>query len=458
MAEKKKDQPGDRSAQPTWADEIARRKARILAEKPVAVAPDEARAMLLDFRVRQLELELQNEELRRTQAELQASRARLADLYDHAPVGYITESESGMIVEANCTAARLLGVPRDALDGLALNRHILPEDQDIYYLHRKRLLATAGPQICELRMLRPDHPPFWARLEATVARDTGGEVLCRVVISDVTAEKQAEEERQRLKAQLAQIDKMESIERLAAGVANDFNNMLGIILGHAELALDHADPDLPFLANLREIGKAVDRSAKLTWQLLSFARMQTVVVHGLDLNSALKGMRGLLRRLAGTGVKLSWKVDAGLWSVAMDVSQLEQILANLCSNARDAMAGKGQMTVAAHNVHWSAADSLAHAGPSPGDYVRLVVSDHGCGIGDEARDKLFEPFFTTKELGRGTGLGLAIVYGIVQQNNGFITVHSEPDRGTVFTIYLPRHAGDDGLLPPPAQVAHLVRG
>jgi signal transduction histidine kinase len=142
----------------------------------------------------------------------------------------------------------------------------------------------------------------------------------------------------------------------------------------------------------------------------------------------------------------------------MDVSQLEQILANLCSNARDAMAGKGQMTVAADNVHWTAADSRAHAGPSPGDYVRLVVSDHGCGIGDEARDKLFEPFFTTKELGRGTGLGLAIVYGIVQQNNGFITVHSEPDRGTVFTIYLPRHAGDDGLLPPPAQVAHLVRG
>lgn len=306
-------------------------------------------------------------------------------------------------------------------------------------------------------MLRPDHPPFWARLEATVARDPGGGVLCRVVISDVTAEKQAEEGRQRLQAQLAQTDKMASIERLAAGVANDFNNMLGIILGHAELAMDHADPDLPFLANLREIGKAVERSAKLTWQLLSFARMQTVAVHGLDLNSALKGMRSLLRGLAGKGVKLNWRPDAELWSVAMDVSQLEQILVNLCGNARDAMAGRGRMMVAAHNVHWSAEDNLMQAGPSPGDYVTLVVSDEGCGIGDEAMDKLFEPFFTTKEFGRGTGLGLAIVYGIVMQNNGFIKVHSQPDCGTVVKVYLPRHATGNGLPFPAARLAHHAR-
>lgn len=440
MAETKQDHPGELFEQHAWAEEIAQRKALMLPYNLTEQSSDEIQAMLFELRVHQLELELQNEELRRTQAELEASRARLADLYDHAPVGYITESESGMVVEANFTAAGLLGVPRNALVRLPLSRHILPEDQDIYYHHRKRLLDTGGPQVCELRMLRPDRPPFWARLEAMVAHDQGDEVLCRVVLSDITAEKLAEEGRQRLKAQLAQTDKMESIERLAGGVANDFNNMLGVILGHAELALDRADPDQPFFANLREIRKAVDRSAKLTWQLLSFARMQTVAaVHGLDLNSAMEGLRATVKRIAGKGVDLVWVPEPELWPVTMDFTQLEQILVNLCSNARDAMAGMGRIRVEAHNVVWTAEDSLHHAGPSPGEYVALVVSDDGCGIGSEAMDKLFEPFFTTKTLGPSTGLGLAIVYGIVKQNNGYINVHSQPDRGTVFKVYLPRH-------------------
>ncbi len=441
MAKEKQHQPGDLCEQSPWAEECALRKALVLPDNLSAQSSDEVQAMLFELRVHQLELEMQNEELRRIQAELEASRACLADLYDHAPVGYITESESGMVVEANFTAAGLLGVPRNALVRLPLSRHILPEDQDIYYHHRKRLLEIGGPQVCELRMLRPDQPPFWARLEAMVAHDQGDAVLCRVVISDITAEKQAEEGRQRLKAQLAQMDKMESIERLAGGVANDFNNMLGIILGHAELALNHADPDLPFFANLREIGKAVDRSAKLTWQLLSFARMQTVTaVHGLDLNSAMDSLRATMERIAGKGIDLAWMPEPELWPITMDFTQFEQILVNLCSNARDAMAGMGRIRVEAHNVQWTAEDSLHHAGPSPGEYVALVVSDEGCGIGSEAMDKLFEPFYSTKVISQSTGLGLAIVYGIVKQNNGFINVHSQPDRGSVFKVYLPRHA------------------
>ena len=401
--------------------------------------PGELGKVFHELRVHQIELEIQNEELRRIQAELEASRARLGDLYDFAPVGYLTESETGMIVEANLTAASLLDVTRSSLLRLWLSRFILPEDQDIYYLHRKRLFETGGPQVCELRMLRPGSPPFWARLESIVAHDQKGAPMARVVLSDITVSKRAEEGRQKLKEQLAQIQQMESMERLAGGVANDFNNMLGIILGHAEMALDHADPDQPFFANLEEIGKAVDRSANLTWQLLSFARMQTVATHGLDLNETVEGLLTMLRRLVGKDIDLVWIPAAQLWQVTMDVSQIEQILVNLCVNSRDAIAGRGQITVEVKNETWMAEDNVSHVGFPPGEYVAIIVSDDGCGIVGEGVDKLFEPFFTTKKAGRNAGLGLAIVYGIVKQNSGFINVFSEPALGTVFKIYLPRH-------------------
>ena len=283
-----------------------------------------------------------------------------------------------------------------------------------------------------------------------------------MVLSDVTASKQAEEGQLRLKEQLAQIERMESIERLAGGVANDFNNMLGIILGNTEMALDHADPDQPFFANLQEIGKAVNRSANLTWQLLSFARMQTVATQGLDLNETVAGLLAMLRPIAGPDLDLVWIPGPGAWPVTMDVYQIEQILVNLCSNARDAITGRGQITVEVKNVSWQGGGTVNQAGFSPGEYVALIVSDDGCGLAAEATDKLFEPFFTTKRAtGLSSGLGLAIVYGIVKQNGGFINVYSEPDQGTIFKIHLPRHAATVEQLPwveqkDPGEVHHAV--
>lgn len=460
----KKDHPGDLSELRKWAEEIARRKAGAVPENLAARSSGEIEEMFHELRVHQIELEIQNEELRQAQAELEASRARLGDLYDYAPVGYVTENQTGVIVEANLTATTLLNVPWGELIRMPLNHFILPEDQDIYHRHRKQLLATGAPQRCELRMLRSYSPPFWARLEAVAAHDQDGAPLYRVVLSDVTASKQAEEGRLRLKEQLAQIERMESIERLAGGVANDFNNMLGIILGHAEMALDHADPDLPFFANLQAIGKAVDRSANLTWQLLSFARMQTVATQGLDLNETVAGLLATLRQIAGKNIDLAWTPGPGLWPVTMDVSQIEQILVNLCSNARDAIAGRGKITVEVKNVSWPAGDTLNQAGFPPGEYVALVVGDDGCGLAAEATDKLFEPFFTTKKTtGLSAGLGLAIVYGIVKQNGGFINVYSEPSQGTIFKIYLPRHATTVEQLPQveqkePAEGRHAAIG
>ena len=260
-------------------------------------------------------------------------------------------------------------------------------------------------------------------------------------IQDITERKLAEEEKGRLETQLQQAVKMESVGRLAGGIAHDFNNMLGVILGHTELALSQVDPAQPLHADLAEIDKAARRSADLTRQLLAFARKQTVLPLVLDLNATVAGMLKMLHRLLGENVHLAWRPGPGLWPIKMDPSQVDQILANLCVNARDSISGVGTLTIETGNVSCDEAYCDAHPEVAPGDYVRLVVSDTGCGMDKQTQAHLFEPFFTTKGQGKGTGLGLATLYGMVKQNDGFVHVYSEPGTGTTFTIYLPRHLG-----------------
>ncbi|MHB8830479.1 MAG: ATP-binding protein, partial [Syntrophales bacterium] len=251
----------------------------------------------------------------------------------------------------------------------------------------------------------------------------------------------AEEEKAKLQNQLLQSQKIEAIGQLAGGVAHDFNNMLGVIIGHAEVAMDKADTAQPLHADLEEILKAAQRSADLTRQLLTFARKQVISPKVLDLNETVEGMLKMLRRLIGEDINLAWLPGVDVWPVKMDSSQIDQLLANLCINARDAIAGVGKVTIETVNTRLDNDYCADHAGFIPGNFVMLAVSDNGCGIDKESLDKIFEPFFTTKEAGKGTGLGLATVYGIVKQNSGFINVYSEPDRGTTFRIYLPRYVG-----------------
>ena len=272
---------------------------------------------------------------------------------------------------------------------------------------------------------------------------------------DITARKRAEAEQEHLQTQLVQAQKMESIGRLAGGVAHDFNNLLGVILGYTELALEHANPVQPLYADLLEIQKAAQRSADLTRQLLAFARKQTIAPQVCDLNETVAGMLKLLRRLIGEPIALMWRPGSSLWPVKVDPAQIDQVLANLCVNARDAIAGVGQITIETGNASLDAAVCAQHAGWIPGEYVRLAVSDDGCGMDAETLAHLFEPFFTTKGVGRGTGLGLATLYGVVQQNRGFIHVSSAPGRGTTFTLYWPRHRdkGAPAALAGPAEPA-----
>ncbi len=256
------------------------------------------------------------------------------------------------------------------------------------------------------------------------------------------ARKRAEEERKTVEAQLIQAQRLESVGRLAGGVAHDFNNMLSVIMGHAELAMNQTSPSSPLLDHLRAIRYAAGNSADLTRQLLAFARKQTIDPKVLNLNSTLNGMLKMLRRLIGEDIDLAWQPGRNLWSVRIDPSQLDQILINLCVNARDAIAGVGRVSIVTENSVFDESHRANHADTVPGEYVLLAVSDDGCGMDRETMNNIFEPFFTTKDLGKGTGLGLSMVYGIVKQNSGFITLSSETGQGTTFRIYLPRH-GDE---------------
>lgn len=275
--------------------------------------------------------------------------------------------------------------------------------------------------------------------EVTAFRSTPEHFACIYV--DVTERKRALEAQAELESQLQQAQKMESVGRLAGGVAHDFNNMLGVILGNAEMALLEVKPASPVHTDLVEIKKAAERSADLARQLLAFARKQTVAPKVLDLNMTVEGMSKMLERLIGESVKLEWRPQTGLWPVKVDPSQIDQILANLCVNARDAIDEVGAIVVSTANCTLSGERCVCEAGISPGDYVLLSVKDNGKGMDEDTKEHIFEPFFTTKPVGQGTGLGLATVYGIVQQNEGFIRVESSPAQGTAFKIYLPRYRG-----------------
>lgn len=286
----------------------------------------------------------------------------------------------------------------------------------------------------EVQGIRKNGEQFWEKVAVSPMRDASGKIV-RFLLSreDVTDLKKMEN-------QFQQAQKMEAVGRLAGGVAHDFNNMLGVILGRTELALSSIDEDSPLHGDLQEIHKAAERSASLVRQLLAFARRQTANPRVLDLNEVLAGMIKMLRRLIGEDIDLAWLPGREVWPVKIDPAQLDQILANLVVNARDAISGGGNITIETDNASFGDAYCAEHEGFLSGDYARLTVTDSGCGIEAGVFDRIFEPFFTTKETGRGTGLGLATVYGIVRQNLGFINVYSEPGCGSTFKIYLPRFA------------------
>jgi two-component system, cell cycle sensor histidine kinase and response regulator CckA len=349
-------------------------------------------------------------------------------------VGFLIDRE-GKILTLNDELARCLDRPREELVGENIFTLLPPEVAGRRKAWLDEVLRTGQPLHREdERNGRVFHNSVHPLCDAP-----GCVTRIAVFGRDISELRRAEKEREKLRSQLFQAQKIDSVGRLAGGVAHDFNNRLGVILGQAELALENMDPSEPLYDCLKEIQRAAQFSADLTRQLLAFAREQTIAPKVIDLNETVEGMLKMLRRLIGEEIQFSWVPRSDLWPVNMDPSQIDQILANLCVNARDAITGIGKVTIETANATIEKGYCSRYGESIPGDYVTLAVSDNGCGIAPENREHLFEPFFTTKGIGNGTGLGLATVYGIVKQNHGFIDVYSEPGKGTTFTIYLPRH-------------------
>ena len=334
-----------------------------------------------------------------------------------------------------------LGYKMEELLGRSAIAIVHPDDRlGIQQAFEKALHSQIDHHAFELRLLHKNGSIKWVNHRASLLYNTD-HVPMQILImgTDITAHKLEEDQKEKLESQLLQAQKMESIGRLAGGVAHDFNNMLGVILGHAELALENTPAHQPIHADLQEIRKAAERSAGLTKQLLAFARKQTAVPQVLNLNETIDGMLMMIRRLIGEQVNLTWQPSSDLGPVKIDPSQIDQILVNLCVNARDAINGSGQIRIETCNQLFDEASCARHAGMRPGKYVRLSVKDTGCGMDAETLAQIFEPFFTTKGVGKGTGLGLATVYGIVKQNQGIIEVDSSVGQGTTFHVYLPQH-------------------
>ncbi|MBI5905017.1 MAG: DUF3365 domain-containing protein [Deltaproteobacteria bacterium] len=404
-----------------------------------------------------------NVSLRRSERMLREREELFRSQFEqHAAVKLIVDPDTGGIVDANPAAARFYGWPRERLRRMKIGEiNTLPPEE---LAEKLREVGSGAGGRYEFRHRRADGSVRDVEVYSTRIQAKGRGYL-HSIVHDVTDRKRGEEERKRLESELAQSEKMESIGRLAGGVAHDFNNMLMVILAHSEMAIGKIGTEESVREDLVEIRNAAERSAVLTRQMLAFARKQAVApvvldlnatVEGmfamlrrlmgepvvLDLNATVEGMFAMLRRLMGEEIDVVWLPQAGLWPVKMDPGQIDQILANLCANARDAIAGVGKVTIRTENASLDGAFCARHPGSVPGEYVVLSVGDDGSGMDKEILERLFEPFFTTKEVGRGTGLGLATVYGIVRQNNGVIEVDSEPGDGTVFRIYLPRHAGE----------------
>jgi PAS domain S-box-containing protein len=345
----------------------------------------------------------------------------------------------GLFTEVNDIACSRLGYTREEMLRMS------PADIDAPELLEKlpetiQRLLKEGHCTFEMTHIAGDGRKIPVEINAHRFTHQGQSIVISIA-RDITERRRSEEEKSKLQNQLQQSQKMESVGRLAGGVAHDFNNMLGVILGHAEVAMERVDPAQPIHADLREIHKAAERSANLTRQLLAFARKQTIAPRIIDVNETATGMLKMLQRLIGEDIHLAWLPGVDVWPVMADPSQIDQLLANLCVNARDAIAGVGKVTIETGNAVFDEAYCADHLGFVPGEYALLAVSDDGCGMDKETIDHIFEPFYTTKGVGEGTGLGLATVYGIVKQNSGFINVYSEPERGTTFKIYLPRHLG-----------------
>ncbi len=404
------------------AEKIVSHRESLHLETEQYRTPEEVKQLLHDLSVHQVELEMQNEELRNAHFELAQSQERYFDLYDLAPVGYITINKKGVIKEANLTAAQLIGMTKGELVNKPVTRFIHKEDQEIYYLNHKKFQGSFPLSIQEIRLITKNGDSIWIRMDVTADATSDSPQLCKVTLSDITLQKQMEQE-------LQKAHKLESLGFLAGGIAHDFNNLLSGIFGFLELALVH-NKNEKIGSYLKKALSPMDRAKALTLQLLTFSK-------GGGPNKKLQSLFPFVREsidfiLSGSNVSCKFYVPEDLWICSYDHNQFGQVIDNVIINAQQAMPNGGNIVVAASNTIIHDKD---HSLLLSGKYIKLSITDHGAGIPNDILPKIFDPFFTTKSSGHG--LGLATCYSIISRHNGTIEVDSKPDCGTTFHIYLP---------------------
>jgi PAS domain S-box-containing protein len=373
----------------------------------------------------------------------EAERERLIRAVEQSGEAIMITDADGDILYVNPAFTKITGYSRE--EAIGQNPRFLQSGRHDAAFYRDMWSTLLAGRTWEGQLVnrRKNGSLYSEQASISPVRDLAGNIVHFVAAKrDISGEMREREEKETLQVQLVQAQKMESIGRLAGGVAHDFNNMLQAILGYAEMALEQVEVGLPLHSDLREIQKAARRSATLTRQLQAFARKQAVAPKVLDINETVESMSSMLRRLIGEEIDLIWRPGPSAGLVRIDPGQLDQLVTNLCINSRDAIGKSGRIVIDTRRAELDQAIRGEHGDLSPGSYVVLSVADDGCGMPPDVLSHIFEPFFTTKQPGQGTGLGLATVYGIVKQNRGGIQVRSAPGKGSTFQIFLPRHSGE----------------
>lgn len=402
-----------------------------------------SRRLLRELRVHQIELEIQNKELRRSQEELEESRNRYQDLYNFAPAGYMTIDEAGLIIEANFTAAVLLE-EEGMLVGQPILKFILADDQDIYYHHRTDIFKTQERQSCKLRLLRKDHPPFWARLETVPTGENGPEQsACWIMLSDISRGMRSAEQTRLSEDRTQQQQKVESLECMAAAIAHFFNNQLSVIIGNLELAVEALPTDEDGIKYIVAAMGGARKAAEMGRSMLTYlSKAGDVTYEPVDFvetcRNALKALRLLIPK--NISVSVDFLTDGLI--INANATQIGQVVNNVVTNAWESLSG-GEGTVEVRIQLIKSVDiPQTHRfpvgwQPRKGVYACLQITDNGCGLDTAEIVRIFDPFYTRKFIGRG--LGLPLVMGIVRAHQGGITVVAQRDKGSVFRVFFPVH-------------------
>jgi PAS domain S-box-containing protein len=481
--EETKMQPGERD--PKGFRALRQRMKRVLRRinpnRSIATderVPANTQQLLYRLHLAQVEVEKKNEELRRTQLALESSQNRFVDLleytsalYNLAPVGYLTLTVGGIIVEANLTAVELLGVRRELLLKQPIMAFIVADDHDLFDRYCTQLQRTQHAQRCEVRMVRSDGSQFFVQMDATITGDMpdgaaigdrqNRERFVRLTISDISARVQLEEEERKVRtqleatlhdlhqtqAQLLQQERLAVVGQLAAGIAHDFNNILAAITLYSELVMRAPDLPAPLHKRVEAIVTQANRATLLIQQILDFSRRTAITRQPTALSGFMQQLLELLQDTLPETIQVSLEIKAlqpGIDDVVeMDAARIQQVLLNLALNARDAMPNGGELRFTLSRIMADGNLPVVASGSLPaGPWLRIDVSDSGMGIQPGDLPRLFEPFFTTKSIGQGSGLGLSQVWGIVTHHEGEIDVTSEVGKGTTFSLYLPASSAE----------------